>query len=190
MDARRGEYYVQMRSTAPRKLDDWLGRSRQWPKKNFNELNRNMKNFHNFAINTLKVYPYILLKYIFERLWCIQRIYWKLPLGEYENSESSEISETSETSDKMRWCPSFPSFPSFSFRVFVLHYRKWGVFTKILTRVLFILRAIFTNAFDCCLLFGLYQSQATLVWTSIGFKYFFSARKISTRKVSLLGRFT
>ena len=46
----------------------------------------------------------------------------------YENSESSEISETSETSDKMRWCPSFPSF---SFRVFVLHYRKWGVFTKI-----------------------------------------------------------
>ena len=43
---------------------------------------------------------------------------------------------------------------------------------------------------DCCLLFGLYQSQATLVWTSIGFKYFFSARKISTRKVSLLGRFT
>ena len=104
-----------MRSTAPRKLDDWLGRSHQWPKIFFNELNRNMKNFHNFAINTLKVYPYILLKYIFERLWCIQRIYWKLPLGEYENSESSEISETSETSDKMRWCPSFPSSPSFSF---------------------------------------------------------------------------
>ena len=129
--SRRGEYYVRMRSTAPRKLDDWLGRSRQWPKNFFNELNRNMKNFHNFAINTLKVYPYILLKYIFERLWCIQGIYWKLPLGEYENSESSEISETSGTSDKMRWCPSFPSFPSFSFRVFVLHYRKWGVFTKI-----------------------------------------------------------
>ena len=27
--------------------------------------------------------------------------------------------------------------------------------------------------FKCCLLFGLYQSQTTLVWTLIGFKYFF-----------------
>ena len=55
-----------------------------------------------------------------------------------------------------------------------------------LTRVLFILRAIFTNAFDCCLLFGLYESQATLVWTSIvfffcsedQFKKSFAPRKI------------